>query len=231
MPKSASAAALGLDDLLVRRGVGADARPILEVASLLVEPGETVGFAGPSGAGKSTLLHVIAGLVAPTRGAVRWGEVRIDRLSASAGAAWRRTHLGFVFQDFHLIDELSALDNVLLPTRFDAFHPTQAQRRRAREALARVGLQDLDSRPSRRLSRGERQRVAVARAVIGDPKLILADEPTASLDEDSADAIAEILMEAARDAGASLLVVSHDARMLARMGRVRRLVGGRLEEA
>jgi putative ABC transport system ATP-binding protein len=158
---------------------------------------------------------------------VFWGDMRIDRMAEGARDRWRRETIGFVFQDFHLIDELSALDNVLLPARFGAFSLPAGARRRAGETLARVGVGNGGARVGR-LSRGERQRVAVARALFARPRLILADEPTASLDDGNAADVADLLVETAGEIGASLLVASHDARLLARMQQRRRLVGGRL---
>jgi ABC-type lipoprotein export system ATPase subunit len=235
MPHSAvsisarSAQTLRLADVLVARGAGADTARILDVERLELAAGASLGLSGPSGAGKSTLLNLVAGLLRPQRGAVTWGDRRIDRMDEGARDRWRRGTVGFVFQDFHLIDELPALDNVLLPARFSAFSLPAGARSRAAELLARVGVKNGKSRLGS-LSRGERQRVAVARALFARPQLILADEPTASLDDENAGAVADLLVETARETRASLLVASHDARLLARMDARRVLVGGRLAQ-
>ena len=204
----------------------------LDIDALDVAPGARVGIAGPSGAGKSTLLHLVAGLTTPTEGAVAWGATRIDRLGEAARGRFRRETIGFVFQDFHLVDELSVLDNVLMPARFCGFRVSEPTRARAAGLIARTGLDD-PRRRAAKLSRGERQRVAVARALLFAPRLILADEPTASLDAAAGRAVADLLVEAATESGATLLVVAHDEALLARLDRVHRLKAGRLvgEEA
>lgn len=221
---------LRLADVVVehRRGREAPFRA-LDLPRLEIAAGSLVGVAGPSGAGKSTLLDLVAGLRAPLRGTVSWGEEDLDRLSGPARLAWRRRTIGFVFQDFLLVDELSALDNVLMPARFAALRLPSGLRRRAEELLAGLGLAD-PARRAVRLSRGERQRVAVARALLLDPPLLLADEPTASLDGENGREVGRLLVEAARARGATLLVASHDPELLARLDRVHRLVGGRLAE-
>jgi len=200
----------------------------LDAVSLTLGAGTVHGLSGPSGAGKSTLLHLASGLMRPSAGRVLWGATDFAALSESARTRWRHRTIGFVFQDFHLVDELSVLDNVLLPTRFAGTGPDAATLERARTLVADCGLVD-PARRAARLSRGERQRVAVARALLGRPALILADEPTASLDADNGRAVADLLVAAARDAGATLLVVGHDAALLARLDRVHRIVAGRLE--
>lgn len=212
---------------VVHRRAGETPFRALSIDRLEIPPGAHVGLSGPSGAGKSTLLHLVAGLLAPTEGAVRWGETRLDRLGEGARDRWRRETVGFVFQDFHLIDELSVRDNVLLPARFADFRLAAGLAERARRLVERVGLAD-PARRAGRLSRGERQRVAVARALLLSPRLLLADEPTASLDAITAAEVAALLAEVAREAGATLLVAAHDPALLARLDAVHRLVGGRL---
>jgi putative ABC transport system ATP-binding protein len=205
----------------------AGATRILEIAQLAIAPGERVGIAGPSGAGKTTLLQVLAGLVAPTTGAVRWGAEDISRLPEAARDRWRRATVGLVFQDFALVPELDALANILLPATFDHWRAPAALRVRAAALLQRVGL-PVTHRRVERLSRGEQQRVAVARALLREPALILADEPTASLDAETAGPVADLLIDVARERRASLVVVSHDAGLLERLDWVVRLDGGRV---
>lgn len=208
---------LALRDVGLRVG----ALDILDGISLDVAPGRCVGIAGPSGSGKTSLLHVAGMLLRPSRGRVMWrGDVPADP------TGWRRRVAGFVFQDFCLIPELSALENVLLPLRFDRFG-TGSAHERAVALLAEMGI----ATPRRRaavMSRGEQQRVAIARAMLGTPSVILADEPTASLDAASGAQVAGLLLAAARESGAALLVVSHDPALLARLDEVHRLDAGRL---
>ena len=171
---------------------------------------------------------VLAGLVTANAGAVTFKDRDIGKLSESRRDRWRRETIGFVFQDFQLVPELSIAENILLPLRFDAWRATAAQRLWLRELGRSVGLDDLAPRAAA-LSRGEQQRVALARALIRRPAVILADEPTASLDADNAARAADLLIATARRSGASLLVVSHDAMLLARMPTVWRLADGRLQ--
>ena len=192
--------------------------PILTLPGLDIPAGRRYGIAGPSGAGKTTLLHVIGALLRPTRGKVRWGESELGGLDAAARDAWRRETVGFVFQDFQLIPELSALDNVLLPVWF-ARVSAAGHAAAAHALLDRIGIR----RPAQRaatLSRGEQQRVALARALLHRPPLILADEPTASLDASAGAEVVRLLLDAASETGATLLVVSHDRALLDRMDAV-----------
>jgi len=210
-------------------GATAPAFTALAIERLEVRPGASLGVAGPSGAGKSTLLHLVAGLLGPTTGAVWWGERRLEAISEGARDRFRRDTIGFVFQDFHLVDELSVIENVLLPARFSAWRADRAMRTRARGLLEVVGLVDPDRRAVD-LSRGERQRVAVARALFGRPRLLLADEPTASLDAATGAAIAELLVTTARESEATLVVAAHDRALLDRLDRVITLRAGRIVE-
>ncbi len=220
---------LGLDDIRVTVPDARDGtRTILTVPGLDLAPGDSMGIAGPSGAGKSTLLKVIAGLIIPAMGTVRWNGVSLPQ--GRARDQWRRRSVGLVFQDFALLPELDALDNVLLPADFDHWRRPAALVRRAGHLLTRLGISDHHGRAGS-LSRGEQQRVAVARALLSAPALLLADEPTASLDADNGQFIASLLLDAVRETGAALVVVSHDQRVLDRCGRVVRLDRGRLVES
>ena len=204
--------------------------PVLNVDGLGVEAGELVGVTGPSGSGKTSLLHVLAGLERPQRGVVLWNGVDILSLPEGDRDHWRRRTLGFVFQDFHLFSGLSALDNVLLPATFEHAVIPGRLRRRARELLAEVRVPE-GRTPVERLSRGEMQRVALARALLFAPPVVVADEPTASLDAESARLVGGLLVGMVREAGSTALVVTHDPGLLARLETTYLLVEGRLASA
>ena len=184
-----------------------------------------LGISGPSGSGKTTLLHVIAGLLRPNQGRVRWGDNDLATMGEGARDAWRRRHVGFVFQDFHLIPELDARANVRLPAGFGTGRAVAAAQ--ADAMLLSMGVPD-PRRRAAKLSRGEQQRVAIARALIGAPSVILADEPTASLDGDTGGVVADLLIHSAERSGATLIVVSHDPALLARMQVHWRMAAGML---
>ena len=203
--------------------------PVLTVPSLSLPAGSATAVEGPSGAGKSSLLHALAGIERPTQGSIRWGVDDLWTLANPARDRWRRERLGLVFQDMHLLDGLSALDNVLLPLLFDHVRAPAALRDRAAELLDRLGVAALDRRVTV-MSRGERQRVALARALLRNPAVLLADEPTASLDATTAARVGELLLHAAADAGATLIVATHDVALLARLPSRLRLRAGQLEQ-
>lgn len=231
MPSSAPfsserAPALVVEGLEVRYQREPSAAPTLAIDRMTILPGEHVGLTGPSGSGKTTLLHAMAGIERPDAGNVRWGNVDLTALDDAACACWRRLNVGMVFQDFQLVRALSALDNVLLPWRFDHFTVTAAVKNRATALMEAVGV--AENRRVAVLSRGEQQRVAVARALFRSPSVIIADEPTASLDAASGQLIAGMLIERAKEIGATLIVVSHDPALLALLPRVEMLVKGRV---
>jgi len=200
---------------------------LLDIDALVIPAGHKIGIAGPSGAGKTTLLDIASGLLTPTTGRVTWGDKQISGLRAGADALWRRLTLGFIFQDFHLLSELSVLDNILLPAWFGSFRaPTELQGR-ARELALRLRLPDMH-RPAGVLSRGEQQRVAIARALLHDAALIIADEPTANLDAVNGAEIINLLITEAERRKATLLVATHDATLLARLDQVIHLKDGRI---
>ncbi|MGH9210029.1 MAG: ABC transporter ATP-binding protein [Acidimicrobiales bacterium] len=180
--------------------------------------GETVAVMGPSGCGKSTLLHLLGGLDRPSEGEVQLDGRRIDRMSEKALARLRRTVVGFVFQAFHLMDELTALENVELPALLAGSSP-RAVRRRATELLDRVGLADRAGFLPAALSGGQRQRVAVARALSNEPRVLLADEPTGNLDSAATLEVLR-LFESLHDAGQTLVIVTHDERIAATADRL-----------
>ncbi len=218
--------ALEVRDLLISYpGIG----PVLTVPRLSLPPGSATAIEGASGAGKSSLLHALAGIERPAQGSVRWGADDLWTLAGPARDRWRRERLGLVFQDMHLLDGLSALDNVLLPLLFDHVRAPAPLRDRAAALLDRLGV-GAAGRRAAVMSRGERQRVALARALLRNPAVLLADEPTASLDAPSAARVGELLLGAAAEVGATLLVATHDAALLARLPGRLRLRAGRLED-
>ncbi len=198
--------------------------------SLTVDRGCLAVLAGPSGSGKTTLLQVAGLLDVPDEGEVRLAGERVSRLPERASCDLRLRRLGFVFQAFNLVPVLTALENVMLPLQLQGL-PDPAARARAEEALARVGLGDRrDHRPGQ-LSGGQQQRVAIARALAPEPLLVLADEPTASLDHAHGGPLMDLLAGLARERGTAFLVASHDPAVIARADRVFRLADGRLEGA
>jgi putative ABC transport system ATP-binding protein len=198
---------------------------ILHALDLQVEAGETVAIVGASGSGKSTLLGLLAGLDEPSGGEVRLAGVTLSSLDEDGRAALRGREIGFVFQSFQLLPAFTALENVLLPLELagqdDAMHLAQA-------ALHRVGLQNRQGHTPNQLSGGEQQRVAIARAFAPKPRLLLADEPTGNLDSATGERIIELLFELNREAGTTLVLVTHDTALAARCSLTLRLEGGRL---
>jgi len=190
---------------------GADEVHALEGVSLQISDGTFVALMGPSGSGKSTLLNLIAGLDQPSSGTVKVGEQVLSGLSEDQLAAWRATHVGFVFQFYNLIPVLSAVENVEVPLLLTRL--SKADRRRHAElALSIVGLADRKNHLPNQLSGGEQQRVAIARAIVVDPQLIVADEPTGDLDAKNADEILALLRQLKNEFHKTIVVVTHDSR-------------------
>lgn len=192
-------------------------RDTLDIPSFAALPGEQVFIAGPSGSGKSTLLGLIAGILSPSSGSVQVNGVRLNDLGGARRDIFRGDHIGFIFQQFNLIPYLSIMENVLIPCRFSSLRRKRSAARAgspAAEAGALLKRLDLSptlwNKPARKLSVGQQQRVAAARALIGGPSLLIADEPTSSLDADRRKAFLRLLLEECRAAGAALLFVSHD---------------------
>ncbi|GLW64513.1 ABC transporter ATP-binding protein [Actinomadura rubrobrunea] len=199
-------------------GTGTGLVRAVDEVDLDVASGEAVGIIGPSGCGKSTLLHLLGALDRPDGGWLWLGGERIDRLSETAAARLRRRSIGFVFQAFHLVDELTARENVELPALLAGASP-RAARRRATALLERVGLADRAGHLPAMLSGGQRQRVAVARALVNDPALLLADEPTGNLDTAATSEVLR-LFDDLRAEGRTLVIVTHDSRIAAAADRL-----------
>jgi putative ABC transport system ATP-binding protein len=204
-------------ELTMRLASGGRPLTILDGVSLDVERGDAVAVIGPSGSGKSTLLGLIAGLDAPTSGAIVVGGVDVTRLGESALARFRRETIGYVFQSYHLIPTLTAVENVAVPLELAGERRVLA---RARALLDQVGLGDRAHHYPVQLSGGEQQRVALARAVALDPPLLLADEPTGNLDSATGGAIIERLFTLNRERRSTLLLVTHDPALAERADRI-----------
>jgi len=205
-------------------------RTILSLAALDLAPGTALGVEGPSGAGKSTLIYALAGLATRATGAVTWGGTDLLSMGPEARARFRSERVGLIFQDFLLFDELGAEANAAILASFTPRTGRSAIRAQARGLLDRLGVPRA-ARTVASYSGGERQRVAVARALAHDPMIVIADEPTAALHRQAADALTDDLLAAVRERGRTLIVASHDERLLARMDRRLRLVDGTLAEA
>lgn len=218
---------LSISGLNKRYQVGTQTIHVLRDLDLAVAPGEMVAVVGASGVGKSTLLHLIGGLDRADAGSIRIGDSEITTLADADLVAFRNRYVGFVFQFHHLLPEFTALENAEMPLRI-ARIPARDAQPRASALLARVGLGErLTHRPGM-LSGGEQQRVAVARALVMRPALLLADEPTGDLDENTAEALHELLREMHAEFGLTALIATHNPRLAAACDRVLRLEGGRL---
>lgn len=196
--------------------------------TLSIAPGDFVALAGPSGSGKTTLLNLIGGLTPATRGTVAVAGQPLETLSARALARLRLERVGFVFQAYNLLPVLSAEENAEFPLLLRGV-PADERRRRVREVFDRIGMAGLEDRRPSRLSGGQQQRVAVARAVVGRPALVLADEPTANLDSATGEALLDVMQALNREVGTTFVFSTHDPRVMERARRLIMLVDGRID--
>jgi lipoprotein-releasing system ATP-binding protein len=218
---------LTVDRVAKQYATRAEPLSVLSNISLELSAGENLAIVGPSGSGKSTLLYVIGTLEPPSQGSVNFGGQNPYSLPEPELAEFRNRNIGFIFQDHHLLPQLSVLENVLIPTLADG-KPTPAMQERAHDLIARVGLENrLDHRPAE-LSGGERGRVAVARALVTNPKIVLADEPTGNLDRSNARSIAELLLKLQQQEHTMLMVVTHSTELAALLDRTMLLNDGQL---
>lgn len=220
VPGAAALAARGIRKAFRR---GRQVVPVLDVPLFELAPASTVGLSGPSGSGKSTLLNVFAGILQADAGEVLVGGASQTALAPAERDRFRARHIGYVFQTFNLLPPLSALENVMVPMAFCTVISRGERRERAMNLLAQVGLATRADRLPAELSYGEQQRVGIARAFANQPRLILADEPTASLEPGLKHRIAELLVQCCASSGAALLVASHDEAVLGHMQRVERM--------
>jgi len=216
----------------VRQGYDTPDGPltVLDGIDAEMRRGEMIAITGPSGSGKTTLLSLIGGLERPREGTILVEGIDVTRLETNALAAYRRTTVGFVFQDFGLLGQLTAVENVELALTF-ARTSRRARRTRARELLDAVGLSHRLRHRPHALSGGENQRVAIARALANEPRLVLADEPTGNLDAASTEAVLDVVCALPREHGCTVVVVTHDDLVAARADRRLHLVGGRIDTA
>jgi lipoprotein-releasing system ATP-binding protein len=202
---------------------------VLRGAAVSIASGETVALVGPSGAGKSTLLHIAGLLERPDGGEVIVDGEACSDLSDARRTALRRTAIGFIYQFHHLLPEFTALENVVVPQMIAGVSKSAAQKR-ASELLGMVGLSEREGHRPAKLSGGEQQRVAIARALANSPKVLIADEPTGNLDQETAERVFELLMRLTRETGVAALVATHNPDLAARMDRTLTLRNGQLQD-
>lgn len=220
---SVSEPVIALDHVNLKLGSAASQVQVLKDVSLTVKKGEAIGVVGPSGSGKTTLLMILAGLERPDTGKISVAGARLDQMSEDAVAQFRGRNVGFVFQSFHLIANMTALENVAVPLELagdaDAFE-------KARAELEAVGLKDRLTHYPGQLSGGEQQRVAIARALAPEPAILIADEPTGNLDQETGTQIADLIFETQKRRGTTFVLVTHDANLATRCDRQVRVRSG-----
>ncbi len=214
-------------DLVKTYGAGEAETRVLKGLDLSLQPGEMSALLGPSGSGKSTLLTILGTLMKPTSGQHRMLGQDLTKAGDRDLTEFRNQHIGFVFQFHHLLPDFTALENVIFPSAVQAGRETHAARERGRELLARVGLESRTNFLATKLSGGQKQRVAVARALMNQPELVLADEPTGNLDRESANQVMDLIGEINRNEKTTFLISTHDEKIAASCRRQVRVVDGR----
>ncbi len=215
------------ENIIKRYRLGREVVSVLNGINLNIYPGEVVSILGTSGCGKTTFLNIAAGLERPSKGEISIYDHRLNKVSEKNMAVFRRRYIGFVFQLYNLVPSLTALENAVLPLLFEGV-PAREREKRGRELLQQVGLgQRLNHKPGE-LSGGQRQRVSLARAMINNPRIIFADEPTGNLDSKTTREILELLISTVRERGQTLLMVTHDAEVADYGDRVIEMVDGRI---
>ncbi len=226
---SATTGGISAQDLWKRFARDGEHVEVLKGVSLAIAPGELVAIVGPSGVGKSTLLHLLGGLERPSSGEIAFGQTNLSTLDEASLARFRNREVGFVFQFHHLLPEFSAVENVMLPLLIRRM-PTGLAREKAERLLRQMGLGErLTHRPGE-LSGGEQQRVAMARALIGEPSVLLADEPTGNLDSRTGEEVFELLRRLNRERRLTSILVTHNDALAARSDRILRMLDGRMVE-
>lgn len=214
-------------DITKKYRLGSQVIPVLNGISLEVFPGEIVTILGTSGCGKTTFLNIAAGLERPTRGEIYINGHGLNKINEKNMASFRRRYIGFVFQLYNLIPSLTALENAVLPLIFEGV-PAQVRDKKGRELLKLMGLGDRLSHKPNELSGGQRQRISLARAMVNNPRVIFADEPTGNLDSRTTEEILQLLISSVRQRGQTLLMVTHDLEVAAYGDRIVEMVDGRI---
>ncbi|AEC16492.1 putative ABC transporter ATP-binding protein YbbA [Gallibacterium anatis UMN179] len=199
--------------------------PILSIPHFYLQSSQQIALMGPSGCGKSTFLNIICGLLKPSSGNILWGNQDLTMLSTAQCDHWRFQNIGIIMQDFYLTNGLTALDNVLLPSAFRNWHIKAALQQRAKYLLQQLKMPHFDTNVEH-LSRGEKQRVAIARALLHQPKIIIADEPTASLDKENSQIISQLLCNISTEENCTLIVATHDLFLASQLKRKIQLENG-----